>query len=367
MHRVGERVQAVVTDPPYNLSSIVKRFGKSGSAAAKSNGATGVYNRYSRGFMGQRWDNEVAFEPETWETVLDVMESGAHLAAFGGRSTYHRMMTAIEDAGFEIRDTLMWLYGSAMPHSKDLRKMTADEELDGFGTALKPAWEPIVLARKPIEGTLAFNALVYGTGGLNIDGARLHSADAPGRWPANVIHDGSPEVLEALATFGQKGGLAPVKGSEASEPTKNVYGKYGRVSGQFYGDTGTAARFFPCCPWSEDETTLRIHYSGKASPKDRAGSGHPTIKPIALMRWLSKLITPKNGLILDPFSGSGTTGSAALAEGFDAVLIEQSDVYVGDIQRRLAGQRAVTQAGPWEPGVDAALARNRAARAALGD
>lgn len=268
----------------------------------------------------QTWCEEWAHE------VLRILKPGGHLLSFGGTRTYHRMAVAIEDAGFEIRDQIGWLYGTGFPKSHNL-----SDEWDGWGTALKPAWEPLVLARKPLIGTVAETVLAHGTGALNIDGCRVPTeerlgggaesitrsdqkgnegwtrprmdcaesqqahaarvrsnvkkAECLGRWPANVIHDGSDEVEEAFATFGK------------------------------------ASRFF---------------YSAKASQSERDGSKHPTVKPVSLMRYLCRLVTPPGGTVLDPFAGTGSTGQAAVEEGFNAVLIEREAAYCKDIRRRLA-------------------------------
>ena len=358
-------IDAVVTDPPYALVSIGKRFGADGAAPSASDGATGVYARASAGFMGQKWDTgDTAFDPAFWAEVLRVMKPGAHLVAFSATRTYHRLACAIEDAGFEIRDMTAWLYGSGFPKShyvakgidaylgeerevigrrevgKDMRggnykasapQLVADitvsksaeaEAFDGWGTALKPALEPICLARKPLIGSVARNVLATGCGGLNIDGCRIgdeggavftglrNSADhgsvsaygdglngksydvvkGLGRWPANVLHDGSDEVLEA----------------------------------------------FPC---EADGSAARFFYSAKADVEDRLGSDHPTVKPVDLMAWLVRLITPAGGVVLDPFGGSGTTGLAAMNEGRDAILIEREAKFADDIRRRIAWAR----------------------------
>lgn len=406
----GETVHAVVTDPPYHLTSIVKRFGGEAAAPVASNGATGVYGRSAAGFMGKQWDGgDIAFRPETWRLVYDLLPPGGHLVAFGGTRTFHRMAVAIEDAGFDMRDTLMWLYGTGFPKSHDVSKgieakmltggsgpknlrqrdmggayrphalagtegygdgrmsRGADTDRDyanappvttpeaaawaGWGTALKPAWEPIILARKPLAGTVAANVLAHQTGALNIDGCRIACADdypsggthnhegtgwgmrpvrtqqhQDGRWPANVLHDGSDEVEEAFAAFGSdKGAAAPVRGNEPSDVVKNALSARARVPGIFHGDTGTASRFF---------------YSAKASAADRAGSKHPTVKPVALIRWLVRLVCPVGGTVLDPFAGSGTTGEACRAEGMRAVLCEREPEYQDDIRRRLTRSAA---------------------------
>lgn len=396
-------VDSVVTDPPYALVSIGKRFGADNAAPAKS-GKSGAYARASAGFMGQKWDTgETAFDPAFWSEVMRVMKPGAHLIAFSGTRTYHRLAGAIEDAGFEIRDMIQWLYGSGFPKSHDVAKGIdkakgiagervatgepvkrmipgADqhkggwEQTDGrefvpheyvpgsdeaaawqgWGTALKPACEPIVLARKPLIGTVAANVLAHGTGALNIDGCRidmagevvttgqgtsdsiygggkgLRSAEmgtqqfvshAKGRWPANVIHDGSEEVVGAFPeSAGQQG---VVTGKEPSSPFANVYGDMPSRAGSAVprGDSGSAARFF---------------YSAKADASDRLGSKHPTVKPVDLMAYLCRLVTRPGGLVLDPFAGSGTTGMACLREGFDCILVERESQYVADIHRRLA-------------------------------
>jgi site-specific DNA-methyltransferase (adenine-specific) len=323
-------VDAIVTDPPYDLTG--SRRG---------------------GFMGKQWDaTGIAFDPATWEAALRVLKPGGHLVAFGGTRTYHRMACAVEDAGFEIRDCLQWLYGSGYPKSRNQRDIGRPE----LGTALKPANEPIVLARKPIaERTIARNVVTHGTGGLNIDGCRiaLEEAlptyttpgkgsiggngvyngstgwypgaeepadgslrhDARGRWPANVVLDEDAAAILDASTL-----------VAASRPSRKGFG-LGYHGGnaergvEGYADAGGASRFF---------------YVAKASQKERRGSTHPTIKPVALMRWLARLITPPAGVILDPFAGSGTTVEAALLEGFRVVAIEQDPEYIPDILRRIA-------------------------------
>lgn len=339
-------IDAIVTDPPYHLTSIVARFvGKNAKPAQF--GSDGAYARASRGFMGKEWDGgDIAFRPETWNLVLNALKPGAHMAVFGGSRGYHRMACAIEDAGFEIRDSLMWLYGTGFPKSHNL-----DGEWNGWGSALKPAFEPIVLARKPLVGTIAANVLQYGTGAINIDacripasdktpapvgtfsrpsigttghsGVRNGSADGLGRWPANVLHDGSDEVEAAFAAFGEKKSSA-VRSEVGTRPAG--FGNVGWEKGSSipcasgFGDTGTASRFFYCA---------------KASKADRADSKHPTVKPLALIRWLCRLITPPGGVVLDPFSGTGTTISAALECGFKTIGIEREEEYFADMMQRV--------------------------------
>lgn len=349
-------VDSVVCDPPYALVSIGKRFGADNAAPAKS-GKSGAYARASAGFMGQRWDTgETAFDPEFWVEVLRVLKPGGHLIAFSGTRTYHRLACAIEDAGFEMRDMIAWLYGSGFPKSHNVK----DEAWQGWGTALKPALEPIVLARKALIGTVAANVYAHGTGAINIDASRIaydpadtnpatnplhrkqagyangNAADggstsyslkdgsgernpsALGRWPANVIVDGSDEVAEVFPQT-SSGGYPPAGGLRTHG---DVYGKPNqRGEPVFGGSAGSAARFF---------------YSAKADAADRCGSKHPTVKPTDLMAYLCRLVTRPGGVVLDPFAGSGSTGMACLREGFDCILIEREAQYVADIHARLA-------------------------------
>lgn len=346
---MGEGViDACVTDPPYHLTT-----GKRGGTGLASVSPHTPYgrSRITTGFMGKAWDGgDVAMQPATWAAVLRVLKPGAHLLAFGGTRTFHRMAVAIEDAGFEIRDCVMWLYGTGFPKSLNVG--------DGRGTALKPAWEPIIVARKPLIGSVAANVLAHGTGAYNIDECRIPTDDnlnggayspgargedgawseatgmmgagggrlpgayvrPEGRWPANVIHDGSDEVLAAFPAA--PGQLARARTDGAAQGNA-IYGALRHVrrgDPEPRGDAGSAARFF---------------YSAKASKADRAGSKHPTVKPLALMRYLCRLVTPPGGTVLDPFAGSGTTGEAALREGFEPLLIEAEAEYGEDIRRRL--------------------------------
>lgn len=299
-------VDAVVTDPPYGLA-----------------------------FMGKKWDYDVP-EIAVWEQCLRVLKPGGHLLCFAGTRTQHRMTVRIEDAGFDIRDMIAWVYGSGFPKSLNVSKAIdnmsgaerevvgsyekkglgsprcyaqdawtrsqhgkislditapateAAKQWDGWGTALKPCFEPITVARKPFAGTVASNVLLHGTGAVNVDGCRLPLDNerppgyTKGRYPGNLIHDGSDE---ATAPFGK------------------------------------AARFF---------------YSGKATLADRGeGNDHPTVKPTALMRYLCRLITPPKGVVLDPFAGSGSTGRGAVLEGFSFVGIELDNRYCDISKRRI--------------------------------
>jgi len=334
-------VHSVVCDPPYALVSISKRFGKPGAAPA-AHGSDGLYARASAGFMGQAWDTgETAFAADFWRDVLRVLKPGGHVAAFSGTRTYHRMAVAIEDAGFEIRDQLAWMYGSGFPKSHSLHN-----EWEGWGTALKPAWEPICLGRKPLVGTVAANALQWGTGAINVDGCRVEGEPRPvleptmrsgavfgaglegsrrtgemqstGRWPANIVHDGSDEVVAAFPVTGPASGR-PRNNAEFKSVAKGRESPHTTFGHSDMG--GSAARFF---------------YTAKADADDRIGSSHPTVKPVDLMQWLVRLVTPPGGLVLDPFSGTGTTGEAAFREGFQAVLIEREPTYCADIRRRMS-------------------------------
>lgn len=388
-------IDSAVTDPPYHLTSIVRRFGAEHATLNKDYGGTGVYKRSAAGFMGKQWDGgDIAFRPETWALVYRALKPGGHLIAFAGTRQYHRMACAIEDAGFEIRDQLAWAYGSGFPKSHNVgkgidKKFGAEREVigsrkaddirggnlmhratgehekthtiditapatelarqwDGWGTALKPAWEPICLARKPLIGTVVDNVLAHGTGAINIDGCRIGDdlrvnmtgstnervamgggwredakpTVATGRFPANIIHDGSDEVVAAFPSTEnvptpRSGGFRDdnaVRGNvdfkQGSRPTLPVV----------RADAGSAARFF---------------YSAKADGDDRLGSKHPTVKPVDLMQYLVRLVTPPGGTVLDCFAGTGTTGEAAFREGMRAVLIEREAEYQNDIRRRM--------------------------------
>jgi DNA modification methylase len=473
-------VDAIVTDPPYEL-----------------------------GFMGKSWDaSGIAFNIEVWQEALRVIKPGGHLIAFSGSRTYHRMAVAIEDAGFQIRDQIMWVYGSGFPKSHNISKgidkrggkgamlakeigealckaresrgiskskadkmfcdsttnwtwfegrpagqrpptpetfarivsqwtelaplaelvaeaerevvgkgsstlinstgtyavtngeageewkpkdynitapaTPAAQQWDGWGTALKPAHEPMVLARKPLEGTVANNVLTYGTGGLNIDGTRVGSDEMikttsngvkisenrsmsganferevigtiTGRFPANFIHDGSDEVVGLFPQGGASG--------KASGPTmtgasiSNSRGKFNGVEDSpFYNDSGSAARFFYCAKASkkdrnegldgfEEKRTgamignlvdgQRIGGDGSPISTPVRANHHPTVKPTTLMQYLVRLVTPPNGIVLDPFMGSGSTGKACAYEGFDFIGIDQSAEYVEIARARI--------------------------------
>lgn len=437
----AESYDGCCTDPPYHLTT-EKRW--SSGPPTKS---VGAFARANTGFMGETWDGgDVAFRPETWRAVYDALKPGAHLTAFAAARNVHRLTCAIEDAGFEIRDQLLWLYGTGFPKSLDVSKAldkarfedevhirvlcravraamdarglisrdlvehfgdchprlidhwaardtdsqpnvptpqqwrvleglfeelaplseamhelnnrkgavgdayrareitgtaeewsnranysitlrenvrrdraqagTLAEQYEGWGTALKPAYEPIVLARKPFRGSVAKNVYTFGTAGLNVGACRIGDELLPaqyageaqigtfervdmvtpervGRFPANVLHDGSHEVIEML---------------------------------------GDKAKYFAECGYVEADYR-RAFYWGKAKKTDRRGSGHPTVKPRALMEWLLRLTIPQGGRVLDPFAGSGATGWAAKAMGLDPTLVEMHPQHFSHLQR----------------------------------
>jgi len=480
---------AVVTDPPYHLTAGKK--GGTGVASLNLNSPAGRA-RISTGFMGQAWDGgDIAFRPELWLEVLRVLKPGGHVAAFGGTRTYHRLACAIEDAGFEIRDSINWVFGSGFPKSKQVSvaiddylgverevighkkgvggenlndivngrdvRSTDDEggkgigaygvgakqiqvdvpitapgspeakKYDGWGTALKPAHEPIVIARKPLEGTVAENVLVHGTGGINIDGCRVptngesyvinrfddgakpfgggagHAYSSTrvgeasaertyteegstnfamkpgprggadlGRWPANIVITPETEVLAAFPDA--KGAQCVVRSDQESSLTNVAYNPRERVTSlEPREETESASRYFNQFPYSEEDAQS-FFYCAKAARKEReagldalpsrsgaeavereegsagmnnprAGAGrtasavrnhHPTVKPIALMSWLVRLLTPPGGCVLDPFMGSGSTGVAAVKEGFGFVGIDLDPEFVTIAQHRIA-------------------------------
>lgn len=386
-------VDSVITDPPYHLTSIVKRFGKEGSAPAQF-GTDGAFKRASKGFMGKEWDGgDISFRTEIWEECLRVLKPGGHLLSFSHSRTYHRMAVAIEDAGFEIRDQIMWVYGSGFPKSHNIGKAIDklqgnDREVvgeriadditggnfitskpdkmiqitkgnspyEGWGTALKPAHEPIVMARKPFKGSVAENVLKYGTGGINIDESRIGTDDnlngggysknyttstflknggkleykqPEGRFPANIIFDEEAgKILDE-----QSGELKPTTSRTSTKP-KNAtsYSLGGDANpNQLYNDKGGASKFFYC---------------PKANKKDRnegleVNSSHPTVKPTKLMEYLIKLVTPKNGIVLDPFMGSGSTGKAAIKNNFAFIGIEREKEYFEIAKNRIQHQNTL--------------------------
>ena len=412
-------VDSIVTDPPYEL-----------------------------GFMGKKWDNSgIAYSVELWAQCLRVLKPGGHLLSFGGTRTWHRVAVAIEDAGFEVRDSIAWMYGSGFPKSLDVSKAIdkaagtertqeigkgwhastrggegktmgrfAEEyksgqegrtlfapatpeaqQWEGWGTALKPAFEPIVVARKPLIGTVAENVLTHGTGGLNIDGSRIgteqitinnypvgfdpkgnlngltqigqdyESKTSQGRWPANVILDEyTAELLD------EQSGISKSTRSQVTSNPGTVYGSGKGLPSHtgIYGhnDTGGASRFFYVAKASKRDRNEGLEELPIRRPDDRTETGmgtfaekgvqpaqnfHPTVKPTDLMRYLIKLVTPPGGVVLDPFTGSGSTGKAAILEGFRFIGCELTEDYIPIIEGRL--QHAEAMAAEAEAKKDEAL------------
>jgi DNA modification methylase len=400
-------VDSIVTDPPYEL-----------------------------GFMGKKWDNSrIAYSVELWTQCLRVLKPGGHLLSFGGTRTWHRVAVAIEDAGFEVRDSIAWMYGSGFPKSLDVSKAIdkaagAEREVvannryagrriepsgpkngdntygqfgipggitapatpeakqwEGWGTALKPAFEPIVVARKPLIGTVAENVLTHGTGGLNIDGSRIgttvetwpksrawgagyvpggdRSKDQTeltgqvpnGRWPANVILDEyTAELLD------EQSGISKSTSGQKQTPKQDT-NSFGNYAGNFgivgHNDTGGASRFFYVAKASKrdrneglEDLEPQRHSDrqnaegvGGDNPRNRTNEAkqnfHPTVKPTDLMRYLIKLVTPPGGTVLDPFTGSGSTGKAAILEGFTFIGCELTEDYIPIIEGRLKHAEAL--------------------------
>lgn len=391
----ADTIHAVVTDPPYGLS-----------------------------FMGKKWDYDVP-AVEKWQECIRILRPGGYLLSFAGTRTQHRMAVRIEDAGFEIRDMIAWVYGQGFPKSLNIGKAVdkicgnerevvgggriastlgsntmgggkanpnyrhteGSSEWEGWGTALKPAMEPITVARKPLDGTVAENALKWGTGGINIDACRVGFERPPtntdpgkfrrwkeqdgvdridsnnsdidtnkGRFPANLIHDGSDEVLKLFPE--NKGALAPVASGQRGFGGE-IYGKYA-TSGDdgmtFYDGLGSAARFFYCAKANKSERDMGCgampevecgvmdddNYqwrddvpNGRSTKKPLRRNNHPTVKPVALMEYLIKLVTVNGGVVLDPFLGSGTTAVACEKLGRRWIGIEISKEYCDIAVKRI--------------------------------
>ncbi|MCD5986410.1 site-specific DNA-methyltransferase [Pseudomonas sp. CDFA 553] len=419
-------VDSVVTDPPYGIRFMGKSWDgqdiedraayrasmPSHAGACGPNGGhrsiAAEAGKYDLTPAGMR-----AFQAFTleWATeALRILKPGGHLLSFAAARTYHHMAVGIEMAGFEIRDQIMWVFGSGFPKSHNLKGDRA-----GWGTALKPAHEPICMARKPFPGTVAANVAEHGTGAINIDacrvaptGERLGGGDENGkvskpegwarpwmndpdhvaahgvkvaanvdkatklgRWPANLIHDGSDLVLAMFPDA--PGQLADASTSDTQRAGQNTYGvmKRGRGSepsadsenrgavgfnmkpGERRHDTGSAARFYYCAktsradrheglidpgPQFKQGTTLR-----KVETTDTKGNNHPTVKPTELMAYLLRLVTPPGGKALDPFMGSGSTGKAAVLEGFNFIGIEQDAAYMAIARARIAYAKEKSQ------------------------
>lgn len=347
-------IDACVTDPPYHLVAMTKRFGAAGSAPAKS----ADHQRIARGFMLTEWDGTgIAFDPELWAEVLRVLKPGGFCLAFGAPRTYHRLACAIEDAGFVIQDCIMWMFGQGWPKRRDM---------------LKPGYEPVVMAYKPggrrylnIEGcrveadgrplreldakeTAAnvYVGRVRGDASFSGGSKAVGSTDL-GRWPANVILDGSEEVISGFPeSAGQQGDLNE---TGRSRPSKICYGdlppprphkarRDGEASAnrRYTEEGSTDFAMLPGERRTDGGSASRYFYHAKADKQDRWGSRHPSIKPIDLIQYLVRLVTPPGGTVLDLFAGSGTCGVAAMREGVDAILIEREDQYVADIRERMA-------------------------------
>ena len=379
----GVQVESVVTDPPYEL-----------------------------GFMGKSWDaSGIAFDKKTWELAFQLLKPGGYLLAFSASRNYHRMAVAVEDAGFEIRDQIMWIYGSGFPKSLDIGKgvdkkqgnerVTVGErtrnvkpfdddngwnsnnttgnhiytkgnsEWEGWGTALKPAHEPIVMARKPLEGTVVDNVLEHGVGGINIDECRVGkeileeqiagrsnkigtferkdmiTPKREGRYPANVMHDGSDVVNDIFPNSKGSSGNGNAKVGETSKGAIPLR----RGEAPLYNDEGSASRYFYCPKTAKSERNQGLvefddkqysHDGRKKSienpyqrNKSISKNSHPTVKPVELMKYLCRLVTPKGGTVLDPFMGSGSTGMAAKDEGFDFIGIEREKEYFEISEQRI--------------------------------
>jgi len=317
-----DAVDSCVTDPPYGLS-----------------------------FMGKQWDYDVPTK-ELWRKVANSLKSGGHLLSFFGSRTYHRGVIPIEDAGFEIRDQLMWIYGSGFPKSHNIGKKV--KEYEGWGTALKPAHEPIVMARKPFKGSVAENVLEHGTGGINIDGCRVgivedddiskknphtkggfghkdahiygksDGADeydySQGRFPANVMHDGSKNVVGVFPDDNSRYFYcAKTSKKDRDEGLDGLLVRQSKGGGGLTSPKDEKGNYIV----SGDKGTAGKYGSAKAPAKNF----HPTVKPTELMKYLCRLVTPQGGVVLDPFMGSGSTGKGALLEGFKFVGIEMDRDY----------------------------------------
>ena len=435
-------IDSIVTDPPYGLSS---HSTKEVEDCLKSwlDGKPYVVKNKT-GFMGKTWDSWVP-GPEIWKECFRVLKPGGYMLVFSGSRTIDLMNMSLRLSGFDIRDTLMWVYGSGFPKSLNIGKKvdeiqgndrevigikkqigakfkTVQEQMDnggfndpsrnsfqidkgtseweGWGTALKPSHEPICMARKPLsEKTIAENVLKWGVGGINIDGCRVGMEErynqqagfirrgrtdeqvfsvvdtnkpdgdlmVYGRFPANLIHDGSDEVIRLFPNSGSGNnkGVYSYAGREYNNKATSMFNGDKPKAPSNFNDTGSASRFFKSCPYDkEDIDFIRLFYEPKASRKDRndgcdgmpemdrvnyggfhseqglinnnrnpenrklSQNNHPTVKPTKLLQYLIRLVTPKNGIVLDPFIGSGTTGKAAILEGFKFIGIEKDTQYV---------------------------------------
>lgn len=355
----GSSVDSVVTDPPYGIRFMGKSWDgadiearakyrasmPSHAAACGPNGGhrsvaaeAGKYDLTPAGMIAFQ-----AFTLEWASECLRVLKPGGHLLSFAAARTYHHMAVGIEMAGFEIRDQIMWVFGSGFPKSHNLKG-----EHEGWGTALKPAHEPICMARKPLIGTVLANVLEHGTGAINVEACRIGEA-TPGRWPANLIHDGSPEVRSAFPdAVGQQGDL---KETGRARPSS---GRFGDMAAPYehiarIESDKSAARFFYCAKTSRKDrneglpsgdqkavsTNATMRKIEDADWEARNGNHHPTVKPTDLMAYLLRLVTPPGGTALDPFMGSGSTGKAAMREGFQFIGCELDESYMAIARARI--------------------------------
>jgi site-specific DNA-methyltransferase (adenine-specific) len=415
-------IDSIVCDPPYGLTSITKRFGKENSVPAQQ-GKDGSFARLSKGFMGKEWDGSgIEYNIETWQKCYEVLKPGGYLLAFGGTRTYHRIACAIEDAGFEIRDCIMYLYGSGFPKSHNIglaidkkmgcpdrghriatasrfhpdgtfepngetippyeAKTNEGSKWQGWGTALKPAYEPIIVARKPFKTSVAENIMQYGVGGINIDECRVPAKQGEydirhyinedcfqnkkpkeskfqieeqpsGRFPANVIHDGSEEVIKDMPNTNSTPRTETIKGTGGIGQVTNF--QRGSETSNF-SDSGSASRYFYTSKASKKDRdegldmfdSMQVN-DGRDTPIDNAFQRgdtlrkniHPTVKPVELMQYLIRLVTPKNGTILDCFMGSGSTGKATMFENrernanYKFIGIELTEEYLPICEARI--------------------------------
>lgn len=385
-------VDAIVTDPPYgirfmgsawdnfNIEKEARRrdsypVGEKRAASGRKTtgfGSSIEAGKYDTGSSANQ--HFQAWYAEKSREMYRVLKPGGHLISFGSTRTSHRMVCGIEDAGFEIRDTLNWIFASGFPKSKNRKDL-------GLGSALKPAFEPICLARKPLDGTLDQNYAKWGTGYLNIEACKIPGepwtygsqpdirnanykpgenngvfarnvvGGQSGRWPANILHDGSEEVLVVFPeSDGQQGLVGPEHGEKTSVHT---YGDYGpRETTPPRGDMGSAARFFYCAKTSRADRNEGCEHltkqpllqsSGTENPGSFQSEGtdkssqnnHPTVKPTNLMRYLIRLVSPKGGVVLDPFMGSGSTGKAAMYEYCRFIGIDRQPEYIPIAEARI--------------------------------
>lgn len=306
-------IEAVVTDPPYGLGACTPAQ-VSECLQAWSSGKT--WKPKGSGFMGKAWDAWVP-PPELWREVFRVLKHGGHALVFAGSRTQDLMGMSLRLAGFEMRDVIQWLYGSGFPKSHNVRRATRDEKWEGWGTALKPAYEPALLVRKPLSGTVAQNTLDYGCGGLNVDGCRIETDEIRVQNPQKSL--GSTDIGSI-----REGGKIYDTGRWPANIILNE-----QASEQLEQQAGTS-RFFYTAKASKSEREAGLSTEG-----GRANI-HPTVKPIDLMRYLIRLITPPHGTVLDPFMGSGSTGCAAALEGVSFIGIEREPEYFAIAQQRVA-------------------------------